>query len=295
MSRLRLALGPAAVVALLAAGAETYHDEIRTWQADRERRLKADDGWLTVAGLFWLKEGKNRFGADASNDIVLPAGSAPARAGVFEFRGGETRVRMEDGVSATVDGKPARVALLRPDTSGAPDIVAIGGLQMTVIKRGDRYGIRLRDINSSLRREFIGLRFFPVKDSYRVVAQFIAAPSKIPVSNIIGQTEPLNSPGYVQFNLEGQDLKLTPVFETDGAKELFFMFRDLTSGKQTYGAGRFLYTGLPKNGQVVLDFNKAYNPPCAFTPYATCPLPPKSNRLPVRIEAGELAYGGGHH
>jgi uncharacterized protein (DUF1684 family) len=295
MSRLRLALGPVAVAALLAAGAETYHDEIRRWQADRERRLKADDGWLTVAGLFWLKEGKNRFGAEASNDIVLPAGSAPARAGVFEFRGGETRVRMEDGVSATVDGKPAREALLRPDTARAPDIVAIGDLQMTLIKRGDRYGIRLRDRNSSLRREFSGLRFFPVKDSYRVVARFTAAPSKIPVSNIIGQTEPLNSPGYVQFKLEGQDLKLTPVFETDGAKELFFMFRDLTSGKQTYGAGRFLYSGLPKNGRVVLDFNKAYNPPCAFTPYATCPLPPKSNRLPVRIEAGELAYGGGHH
>lgn len=295
MSRLWLALGPAAVLALLAAGAETYHDEIRKWQTDRERRLKADDGWLTVAGLFWLKEGKNRFGADASNDIVLPAGSAPARAGVFDFRGGETRVRMEDGVSATVDGKPARVALLRPDTAEAPNVVAIGGLQMTVIKRGDRYGIRLRNRNSSLRQEFIGLRFFPVNDSYRVVAKFIAAPSKIPVSNIIGQTEPLNSPGYVQFKLEGCDLKLTPVFETDGAKELFFMFRDLTSGKQTYGAGRFLYTGLPKNGRVVLDFNKAYNPPCAFTPYATCPLPPKSNRLPVRIEAGELAYGGGHH
>jgi uncharacterized protein (DUF1684 family) len=160
---------------------------------------------------------------------------------------------------------------------------------MFVIQRGDRYGIRLKDKNSRFRREFTGLHYFPVREQYRLTARFVPDARKIPIPNILGQTESVSSPGYVEFTLDGRKLRLTPVEESPGS--LFFIFRDLTSGKETYGSGRFLDTDMPKNGQVVLDFNKAYNPPCAFTPFATCPLPPKENRLPVRIEAGEMKYG----
>ena len=142
-----------------------------------------------------------------------------------------------------------------------------------------------------MRREFHGLEYFPAREEYRVIARFVPEPRKIPIANIIGQTEPEDSPGYAVFQLHGRQFRLTPVYDDPGSKDLFFMFKDETSGKETYGAGRFLDTDPPKDGRVVLDFNKAYNPPCAFTPYATCPLPPKENRLPVRIEAGEKTYG----
>src|SRR5262249_41575211 len=157
----------------------------------------------------------------------------------------------------------------------------LGSLSLSVIRRGDRYGIRLRDRNSLLRKEFTGLRYFPINESFRVTARFVPDPRKIPISNILGQTQDPSSPGYVEFDLAGQRFRLTPVVESSG--ELFFVFRDLTSGRETYGSGRFLDTPLPKDGKLELDFNKAYNPPCVFTPYATCPLPPKQNRLAVRI------------
>jgi len=158
-----------------------------------------------------------------------------------------------------------------------------------------RYGVRLRDRNSAMRREFKGLRWHPVDPAYRVVAQFVAypEPKTIPVPNILGDTPEMTSPGYVEFTLAGQALRLEPVFDGADAHELFFIFGDQTNGLETYPSGRFLYAALPESGQVVLDFNKAENPPCAFTPFATCPLPPKQNRLPVRVEAGELSYG--HH
>jgi len=159
-----------------------------------------------------------------------------------------------------------------------------------VIERGGRYGIRLKDRESALLKEFGGLRWFPVREDYRVEARFVphASPMKIAVPNILGQVEELPSPGYAAFTIGGREVRLDPVLEEPGATELFFIFRDQTTGKQTYPAGRFLYAPMPKDGRVTLDFNKAYSPPCAFTPYATCPLPPKQNRLSVRIEAGEL-------
>jgi len=273
---MRLAFPILIAVTLLMA--MSYESEIRGWRDARERSLKADDGWLTVAGLFWLKEGENTFGKDPGNDIVLPDGRA--RAGTFALRGGK--------VTVTIPPQDPRA--MRSDVEGKPDKVVIKDLTMFVIKRGDRYGIRLRDKNSRMRREFTGLRWFPVKESARVTAQFVVSPSRIPVPNILGQTEQMPSPGYAEFTWEGQKLRLYPVLEEPDARELFVIFRDRTSGRETYGAGRFLYTDMPKDGKLVLDFNRAYNPPCAFTPYATCPLPPKQNQLPVRIEAGELKY-----
>jgi uncharacterized protein len=161
---------------------------------------------------------------------------------------------------------------------------------MFVIQRGKRFGIRLRDRNSEMRKNFTEIKYFPISEAYRVKARFVPSnpPKMISVPNILGETSDEPSPGYAEFTLRGHACRLTPVTEGD---QLFFIFKDLTSGKETYPPGRFLYTDMPKNGEVVLDFNKAYNPPCAFTPYATCPLPPAENRLPIRIEAGELRYG----
>jgi uncharacterized protein (DUF1684 family) len=273
-----------------------YRADIDKWRADREARLKSDGGWLQVVGLFWLKDGANAFGTDAGNAIVLPAGSGPGRAGVFELRGGKTTVRLEPGVEATVDGQPVTARELRPDVPGPADVLKLGPrLTLHVIERGGRYGIRLKDRESALLKDFAGLRWFPVQEDYRVEARFVpyASPKKIPVPNVLGQVEELPSPGYAAFTIGGREVRLDPVLEEPGATELFFIFRDQTTGQQTYPAGRFLYAPMPEDGRVTLDFNKAYSPPCAFTPYATCPLPPKQNRLPVRIEAGEMHSG--HH
>lgn len=268
-----------------------YTAEIEQWRQAREARLRSADGWLSLAGLFWLKEGENGAGAGPSNDIVLPKGSAPERLGVFEFHNGAVSFRSASDITVTVNGSPATSAALKPDSSDSPDILRSNGLTMYVIQRGDRYGIRLKDRNSEARRTFSGLQYFPVNPEYRVKARFVAySPARlIAIPNILGQVEQDPSPGYVVFKLHGRELRLDPITEDDS---LFFIFKDLTSGKQTYPPGRFLNTDMPRNGEVVLDFNKAYNPPCVFTPYATCPLPPEQNNLPIAIEAGELRYGG---
>ena len=294
---LALALAAASTSTGLPAGEPSYAAEIQKWRAEREAHLKADGGWLSVAGLFWLKPGPNAFGSDPTNAIVLPADSAPAHAGIFEFADGKTTLRVEPGVMITSAGKPVTMLDLKPDTSGAGDELTLGALSMYVIQRGDRYGIRLKDVHSARRREFKGLRWFPIRESYRVTARFVAydTPQPIPIPNVLCQVNELPSPGYVVFKLGGQQLRLDPVLEAPDDSELFFIFRDETSAKETYGGGRFLYSEMPKDGSVVLDFNKAYSPPCAFTPFATCPLPPPQNWLPLRVEAGELAYGKPSH
>lgn len=270
----------ASFLLLEAADDSSYRAGIDQFRRQREANLKSDTGWLTVAGLFWLHEGANIAGTDPSSKIVLPRG--PAKYGVFELHNGKTTFR-------PASGSPVE---LKADTDGAPTQLRLDTLTMFVIHRGQRYGIRMRDTDSKLRKEFTGLHWFPVKDNYRVTAKFVAgAPGqKIAVPNILGETEQEPSPGYVEFTLHGQSLRLYPVVE---GKELFFIFHDETSGRETYPPGRFLYSDLPVDGKVELDFNKAINPPCAFTPFATCPLPPKQNRLPIRVEAGELNYG--HH
>ncbi|MDR3677832.1 MAG: DUF1684 domain-containing protein, partial [Acidobacteriota bacterium] len=176
------------------------------------------------------------------------------------------------------------------DSIGSPDVLRVRSLSMFVIHRGNRFGIRLKDKDSEARRKFTGTHWFPVAEEYRVTAKFVpyTPPRKIAVPNILGDVEQEDCPGYVEFTLKGRQYRLDPV---SAGNELFFIFRDLTAGKETYPSGRFLNTAGAKNGEVVLDFNQAVNPPCAFTPYATCPLPPAQNHLPVRIEAGELRYG----
>lgn len=272
------------------SGKDSYRQQLEKWRAEKEAELKSDDGWLTVAGLFWLKEGVNRFGTDASNEIVLPEGSAPGKAGEFEFHSGKTTLRVENGVAATSNGKPVTTIELKTDEKQKPNIINIGSLSLYVVKRGERYGVRVKDKNSKQRREFTGMKWFDIRESYRITATFVRydKPKEIEIPNILGDINKMPSPGYVLFKLGGKQYRLDPIIEDKD--NLFFIFSDSTSGKATYGAGRFLYADLPKGKTVVLDFNKAENPPCAFTQFATCPLPPRQNRLRVAIEAGELNY-----
>ena len=287
-------IATAAVAPTFNADDMVYRKTVESWRRKQEAALQADDGWLTVAGLFWLKEGANRAGADPSNDIVLPAGSVPGRVGVFQFSRGQTIFQVETGVKVTINDRPVTTVELKPDVPGPPDVIAIGDLKMYVIQRGNRYGIRLRDKNSKLRREFTGLGWFPVRESLRVRARFVPydPPKLISIPNLLGDTEKLPSPGYAVFTLDRRQHRLEPV--ESGDTELFFIFKDLTSGKETYPAGRFLYTEMPRHGEVILDFNKARNPPCAYTPFATCPLPPRQNHLPARMEAGETYHAAAH-
>ncbi|HEY4710515.1 MAG TPA: DUF1684 domain-containing protein [Candidatus Acidoferrales bacterium] len=267
----------------------TYRQAVEKWRQAYEAELKSDSGWLTVSGLFWLHEGENTFGSGPLNDIVLPP-SAPASAGSFRFHLGRTTVRLTPGVAATLNGKPAETAEMHPDSD--TDQLAIGDLALYVHSSGDRYTIRLRDKNSRLRKDFTGTRWFPVDESYRVTAQYVPydKPKQIEIQNVMGDTLRETIPGYAAFSFHGQALRLDA--ELNGSGGLSVVFRDLTSGKETYAASRFLEADPPKDGRVVLDFNEAYNPPCAYNPYTTCPLPPPQNRLPVRIEAGEKIY---HH
>lgn len=268
-------------------GGNGYRAEIQKWREGYEAELKKDNGWLTLAGLFWLKEGRNTFGTSAENDIILPPGSAARKAGAFLFHDGKARLALNSGTAWMINGKPAAAETdLKPDSTGTPDSITTGHLRMRVIRRGNRFGIRLWDNDSQARRDFRGSQWFPVREAFRVTAKFTsyAQPKIIPILNVLGDTEPSPSPGYALFELEGKTCRLEPLVEGD---HLFFILKDLTSGKVTYAAGRFLYTGLPKDGKLILDFNKAENPPCAFTAYATCPLPPSQNHLPVAVTAGE--------
>ncbi|HEY7374043.1 MAG TPA: DUF1684 domain-containing protein [Polyangia bacterium] len=298
-------LRPAAIVLAAALAREpaavgppavdpNYTHEIEAWRRERLQRLTADGGWLTVAGLHWLKPGANRFGTDPGNDIVLPARSAPARAGTFVLASGRVRVAVQPGVAVTLAGKPVTRAQLRSDAGGAaPDVLSLGALTLQIIDRGGRLGVRLKDMNSPARAAFKGLRYFPIDPRYRVAATFVAQPKpvSIDVPTVLGTVERMPSPGYASFTLPGAPtLRLDAVVEP-GETQLFFIFRDATSGKTSYGGGRFLYADPPVGGKVVLDFNRAYSPPCAFTPHATCPLPPPNNRLPVAVEAGEMFSG----
>lgn len=279
-----------ALILLLPVPPPSYREQIEQWQREREVNLKSEDGWLAVVGRVWLKEGRNTVGCDPSSDIVLPPDAAPAAVGAFYLQNGEVRFESAPEAGATLDGRAAVRELAKSDAAGPPDLLRVRDLTMLVIERGGRFGIRIKDKNSASRRSFTGLKYFPIRESYRLKAKFVpySPPRKIAVPNILGETTEELCPGYAEFTLGGKAYRLEPIEE--GA-ELFFIFKDLTSSKETYAAGRFLYAERPRNGEVILDFNQAVNPPCAFTPYATCPLPPRQNRLTVRIEAGEMRYG----
>ncbi len=279
------------------AGADsaTYRQSVEKWRHDYEAQLTSDNGWLTVSGLFWLHEGENRFGSDPLNDIVLP-GSAPAQAGAFEFHAGKTTVHIHPGVTATINGKPIESAELRADNP--QERLVVGDLTLYVHASGERYAVRLKDKHSPLLKSFTGLQWFPIDESYAITAHFVPydSPKQFDSQNVLGDPIKLDIVGYVLFSLHGQEYRLEAEGNPDGT--LSIVLRDLTSGKETYPASRFLDTDVPKDGPagktVKLDFNKAYNPPCAYNPYTTCPIPLPANRLRVEILAGEKLYKHTH-
>jgi len=268
-----------------------YAKEIEKWRSEHEARLKTETGWLTVAGLFWLKEGTNTVGTGENFDVRLTDNFKQGKFGEINFTNGTATLKLEKGIEALNDGQRFTGGVrLTSDGGGKPNQIRTGTQTFFLIKREERFGIRLKDSNSEARRNFKGLHWFPVDESYKVTARLEAfpEPKEIAVPNVLGGTFKMKSPGILKFTLNGKECSLQPVLEDDGT--LFLIFNDKSSENETYKAGRFLYADKPVNGEVVLDFNKAENPPCAFTPYATCPLPRPENRLEVEIRAGEKRY-----
>ncbi len=291
-----------AVVALVAcrrppAADPAYAAEIGAARALRETRLTSENGWLTLVALHWLVPGENAFGSDPALPLSLEAAGIPARAGAFVLESdGSVRLRVEGGAPVTVDGAPPTGAPIVTDRAGKPSVVEVGRVQLTVIDRGGKLAVRARDPESARRKEFRGIEHFPVDPSLRVEGTFepYDAPREIEIPSAQGPAQKSLAPGLVRFTIAGKERTLEPTVESPEDDTLFFVFGDATNGTETYGAGRFLSAIAPRGGasKVVLDFNLAQNPPCAFTPYATCPLVMPRNVLLERVEAGEKVLAG---
>lgn len=294
-----------AIFAVLAAGvgmthagvtddATPYRNQIEAWRHHRVERLTAPHGWLSLVGLDWLKAGTNKIGSAKDNDVVLAKG--PAHLGTIALDHDSATITLAKDADATIDGKAQRSAKMLDDSHDKPTSVAFGTVDFYLVHRGDKYGLRIKDSDAPTRKHFLGIDYFAIDPSWRIVARWEAynPPHEVEESNILGQVDKVVVPGAAVFERDGKTYRVEPVIETPGDKNLFLVFADKTSGKETYGAARFLYADAPKDGKVILDFNQAYNPPCAFTPYATCPLPTAQNRLKMRVTAGEKKYRGGH-
>lgn len=261
-----------------------YRESFEKWKSGLVDDLKQN--WLTLAGLYWLQPGENAFGTAPDNKIVFPKG--PPRAGTFTLNGNDVTVKFLPGANAKISGNPATDTKLDPDTSEHPTRVEMGSLRFYVIVRGKRVGIRLKDVESPEVKKYSGPVFYPLNLKYRVTAKWLPSDGKktVDVPTVLGDAEPTPVAGTAVFKLNGQEMQLTDL-GGDPKDELFFVFDDPTKKTETYPGGRFLKAGPVVNGTVELDFNRAYNPPCAITPYATCPLAPKENRLAVPVLAGE--------
>ncbi len=288
MKKAALLVAELAILTAFSAVAESpdraYLQSFEKWKAELVEDLKQN--WLVLAGLFWLKPGANTVGSASDNAIILPSG--PAHAGVFKLQGDDVAVEFQPGASEKINGKPESKATLDADVTGHPTVIELGGLRMHVIKRGARLGVRVKDLNSAAARNYSGPIFFPLDLTYRVDGTFVPSDGKatVDVPDVLGDVTPTPIVGEVHFKLNGQDLTLTAL-GGEPAKGLSFVMSDLSSKSDTYPGGRFLETDPVTSGKVVLDFNRAYNPPCAVTPFATCPLAPKENRLALAIPAGE--------
>lgn len=277
----------------IAPAQEAYAKAIDAWHAQRENRLAAEDGWLTLIGRDWLNPGENTLGSAPGSIVLLPEGVAPAKAGLFFLEGSTVRFRPLSGSGILLNGKPATEAVLKSDADGKPDLLQAGRVRFYVIRRADKFGIRIKDPETPARKAFHGVPRYPVDPVWRVEADFIpyATPQTRAIATVIGTSEPMITPGLLRFKVGGREVTLEPMLEDPDHPELFIIFKDGTSTHGTYPAGRFLYADMPKNGKVILDFNKAINPPCAFSIFATCPLPPKQNFLDLDVPAGEKNPG----
>lgn len=267
-----------------------YVAALDRWHAERIERLRAPDGWLTLVALEWLSPGVHRVGAASDNDIVLPTG--PQHLGTLRVADGHVHLTAAPGMPLASQGHAMPHGELVSDRGGKPTKVDAGTLTLQVIERDGRLGLRVRDREARERREFRGIERFAADERLRITARWepYATPKRVRAASAGGIEQEHVLPGIARFTVDGQPCALEPYAE-EGSSELFFVFGDATNRHETYGGGRFLMAPAPSAGTVLLDFNKAYNPPCVFTPHATCPLPTTSNRLPVRITAGEKTYG----
>ncbi len=272
------------VFGLASMFASSYEDSIHAWQKHRETGLRAPDSWLTLVGLFSLYPGDTTIGSAVSSDFVLPQGSAAAKVGRLHLSNGRITFTAADGSTRALSYDEEK-----------PDVVHAGSVSFYVIKRGNQFFVRAKDSASPVLKNFRGTTFFPVSPELHFHAKFTPDRKMISIHNVLEQTDQEESPGIVEFTYRGQAYHLHPIYEQSAeGKTLFFLFKDPTNKTNTYQAGRMLNTPLPVNGSVDLDFNRSYNPPCTFTPYATCPLPPKENTLSFPVTAGEKRYGNGH-
>jgi uncharacterized protein (DUF1684 family) len=292
---LTLVLPAGGMAASAAVDPQDERTIIGDWRAQRLEALTSDSGWLTLTGLFWLREGENSFGRAAGNTLVLDHPALAEHCGTFIMSGHAVRFIAAPGSGVTHQGQPVSSLELAADTSGHPTELASGPLRFFVIERAGNLGVRVRDLDNPHRTSFQGLSYFPVSTAWVFDARFerYLPARRITIINILGMEQEYESPGAVVFVKDGREWRLDTVLEAPGDRELFIMFADATSGHETYGAGRFLYVPLPSGGRTRLDFNKAYNPPCALNDFATCPLPPQQNHLKLRVEAGEKTYVGG--
>ena len=272
---------------------ETYINEIKQWQEKRISQIGSDNGWLSLAGLFWLKEGENYFGTDSSNTIIFPPGTSQKKAGIIILKGENLILKAFKGTELKYkDSTITRMQLLS-DESGKvrPTVLTSGPLSFHVIKRGDKFAVRLKNRENPPLKNYKGLEFFPINPEFKINARYIPydQPKILDIVSIIGTVTPETCKGALIFEIRGKTCRLD-VIADDESRELQVMFTDETTGKETYDNGRQLVTYFPEEGNVILDFNKSFNWPCAYTPYATCSIPPKENHIPVRIEAGEKKY-----
>jgi len=276
-------------------GSLEYLEEIKQWDQHRLERLKADDGWLNLVGRTWLKLGENTFGSAKENDVVVESDKVQEYMGVFVFQDSTVTMEVNDGVDVLLNGRPVKEIVMIGDESRDMTVFQLGPIKWNLIVRNELYGIRFRDLESKLVKTFSGIERFPVNEDWRITADFEVydPPKKIEVPNVLGQVDEELSPGAVVFSKENQTYRIDAI---DAGKRLWLIFADETSGKETYGGGRFLYTDSKADslGKVIVDFNKAYNPPCVVTKFATCPLPPKENYIKLRITAGEKMWEGHH-
>jgi len=278
---------------LVQKGSPEYISEVEQWDQKRISRLKEETGWLNLAGLFWLKEGENKFGSEKNNDIIFPFG--PGQIGSLFLIDSIVTIKVNPGVEVLHNGTSVSEMIMKDDYSDSTTFLQTGSLKWNIIKRTKGFAIRLRNLNSQLVKEFKGIERFPINVDWKIKAKFEVydPPKKIMIPDIVGTVDEESSPGAAVFEVDGKTFSMDAL-DAEGSR-IWFIFADETSGEETYGAGRFLYTDKPDSvGKVILDFNKAYNPPCVFSKFATCPLPPKDNYLKLRITAGEKMWGEDH-
>jgi uncharacterized protein (DUF1684 family) len=298
MTRFMAFVGALILSTAVAAGEDAANEQqtVEQWRSARVAELTSDTGWLTLVGLFWLDKGDNTFGRAPSNRLVLDHPALAPQAGTFKWDTSGVHFTARPGSRITHGGQPVSSLDMVMDSQGEPTVVSSGPLRFFIIERSGKAGVRVRDIASPRRREFVPISYYPVATDWVFNARFEPHEPhrRIKIINILGLEEEDDCPGALLFNKDGHEYRLDAVLESPNDPTLFVMFGDRTNGKGSYGGGRFLHTPLPSAGTVRVDFNQAYNPPCAFNNFATCPLPPDQNKLALPVEAGEKAYGNGH-